>query len=142
MALAMSEQAVMNFNLSSRTLRFIAVGIVASIFYLVTMSLMVDGLGQSTTAGAIASFVIGTLISYIGNTLWTWETRMSGAVFWRFLVVVSLGMLLNIVLAYVLEQQGVHHLLIGLIILVSIPIFNFVAHEFWTYRRTDSSATT
>jgi putative flippase GtrA len=119
--------------LKLRALRFLVVGIVSSASYAATMGLVVDGLGKGVVIGAIAAFVVGTVVSYSGNTFWTFSASMSGRTFWRFIVVVTLGLLLNSAIAAVLDHFKVHYLLITLVILIIVPVFNYVCHALWTY---------
>jgi putative flippase GtrA len=111
--------------LKLRALRFLVVGIVSSASYAATMGLVVDGLGKGVVIGAIAA--------YSGNTFWTFSASMSGRTFWRFIVVVTLGLLLNSAIAAVLDHFKVHYLLITLVILIIVPVFNYVCHALWTY---------
>jgi putative flippase GtrA len=120
--------------LQRRVVRFLVVGVASSLAYVGMMSLMVDGLGRGIVTGAIAGFVLGTLVSYAGNSLWTFEAAMDARTFTRFWVVVSAGFVLNWLMAAGLASLGVHHLLVSLVILTTVPIFNYVCHSLWTYR--------
>jgi putative flippase GtrA len=120
--------------LQRRVVRFLIVGVASSLAYVGTMSLMVDGLGRGIVTGAIAGFVLGTLVSYVGNSLWTFEAAMDGRTFTRFWIVVGAGFVLNLLMASGLALLGVHHLLVSLAILITVPIFNYACHSLWTYR--------
>lgn len=120
--------------LQRRVVRFLAVGVASSLAYVGAMSAMVDGLGHGIVAGAIAGFVLGTLVSYVGNSLWTFEAAMDGRTFARFWIVVGAGFVLNWLMAAGLASLGVHHLLVSLLILITVPIFNYACHSMWTYR--------
>jgi len=124
----------MNRNRIERILKFVLVGAIAAIFYLVAMVLVVDGLQQSAVWGAVAGFSIGTIVSYAGNSLFTYDTVPVSGTFVRFIVVVFLGLLSNIAISWLLEGIGFHHLFIGLIILTIVPAQNFCMHEMWTFR--------
>ena len=107
---------------------------VSSLFYVATMAALVEGLRTSATVGAIGAFCIGTAVSYIGNTVWSFEAQWNASSARRFVVVTLAGLVLNVALAYALETVGLHYLLISLVILVIVPAFNFIGHNFWTYR--------
>lgn len=121
-------------DLLKRAFRFGVVGVVSSLFYVLTMAAMVDGLGTSATLGAFAAFLVGTAISYAGNTVWSFEARASAGNAGRFLAVTLVGLGLNMLIAWGLEAAGFHYLLIALVILVVVPVFNFIGHHSWTYR--------
>lgn len=132
-ALATAEAGLRQRSTIQRFLRFLVVGAGAAVCYLGTLALVVDGLGGSLFAGLTAAFAVGTLVSYLGNTLWSFGALMAPDNMVRFLVVTLLGLGANLGIGWLLEQMGLHHLLIGLIILVVVPLLNFVGHHFWTY---------
>jgi putative flippase GtrA len=121
-------------GLLRKVARFGIVGVVSSLFYVATMAALVEGLRTSATVGAIGAFCIGTAVSYIGNTVWSFEAQWNASSARRFVVVTLAGLVLNVALAYALETVGLHYLLISLVILVIVPAFNFIGHNFWTYR--------
>ncbi|MCP8936947.1 GtrA family protein [Alsobacter sp. SYSU M60028] len=121
-------------GLLAKALRFGVVGVVSSFFYVGTMAACVDGFGTSATLGAVAAFLVGTAISYVGNTLWSFGAQASPGNAGRFLVVTLAGLGLNLALAWTLETAGLHYLVIALVILMIVPVFNFVCHNAWTYR--------
>lgn len=114
-------------------LRFLVVGIVSSLGYVVTMAVCVDALGWRPTGGAVAAFAMGTLISYLGNTWWTFDATPTSRNLLRFSMVVAIGLLINVAIASSFEQLGLHHLIISLAVLGVVPVFNFAGHRFWTY---------
>lgn len=131
---AVSTPAAALARLRSRLwLRFLVVGIVSSLGYVVTMAVCVGSLGWRPTGGAVAAFAAGTLVSYLGNTCWTFGAAPTPRNLVRFSIVVAVGLLLNVAIAWSLEQLGLHHLIISLAVLTVVPIFNFVGHRFWTY---------
>ena len=121
-------------GLLRKVARFGIVGVVSSLFYVATMAALVEGLRTSATVGAIGAFCIGTAVSYIGNTVWSFEAQWNASSARKFIVVTLVGLVLNVALAYALETVGLHYLLISLVILVIVPAFNFIGHNFWTYR--------
>ena len=121
-------------GLLRKVARFGIVGVVSSLFYVATMAALVEGLRTSATVGAIGAFCIGTAVSYIGNTVWSFEAQWNASSARKFVVVTLAGLVLNVALAYALETVGLHYLLISFVILVIVPAFNFIGHNFWTYR--------
>jgi putative flippase GtrA len=121
-------------GLVRKAARFGVVGVVSSLFYVATMAALVEGLRTSATVGAIGAFCVGTAVSYVGNTVWSFEAQWDASSARKFLVVTLAGLGLNVAIAYVLESVGLHYLLIALVILVTVPAFNFIGHNLWTYR--------
>lgn len=110
--------------------RFLIIGGIAAACYVSTMTLMVDVVGTSATTGSVFGFAVGTIVSYVGNSLLTFEAPLSSA---SVFVVVS-----NVAIASSLERLGVHYMMISLVILVIVPAQNFILHEMWTFRQKDA----
>ena len=101
----------------------------------VAMALVVDGFGGRVLLGAFLAFVIATLVSFVGNALWSFEARPTPAKAAMFFAVNTVGLGLNMVIAWLLERAGVHYLLISLTVLIVVPLFNFAGHRLITFAR-------
>jgi len=114
-------------KLARQLIRFFFVGGLAAITYVAIMALVVDGFGGR---------VIATLVSFVGNALWSFEARPTPARAAMFFAVNTVGLGLNMLIAWLLERTGVHYLLISLTVLVVVPLFNFAGHRLITFART------
>ncbi|MFI5000658.1 MAG: GtrA family protein [Reyranellales bacterium] len=127
------------FGLSAATatqlIRFFLVGLLAAAAYVAVMALVVDGLGGRVLLGAFLAFVFATFVSFIGNALWSFGARPTAANAVRFFVVNTVGLLLNMLIAWAMERAGVHYLLISLTVLIVVPMFNFAGHRLITFAR-------
>lgn len=112
---------------------FVLIGVLSSLAYLFVLSFCVDWLGWSVIAGAFASFVVGTCVSYIGNTIYTFGKRVTSRTMWRFFVVTLVGMGLNQTIAWGLDKLGIHYLFIAAAVFIFVPIVNFLGHSNFTY---------
>lgn len=126
--------------MKARVVKFGVIGVFSSLAYVLTMAAFVDGLHVSVLMGAVVAFFVGAIVSYVGNTLWTFSAPLHGVTLVRFLIVTGLGFLINCALAYGLERMALHHLLISLIILTIVPVFNYLGHAWWTYRHVGRPA--
>jgi putative flippase GtrA len=129
-----------SFGLSAPTarqlVRFVLVGLVAAAVYVAVMWLVVDRLGGRVLWGAFFAFVVATFVSFLGNALWSFDSRATpGRAAW-FFAVNTAGLLLNMLIAWLLERAGVHWLLISLTVLVVVPMFNFAGHRLITFARS------
>ena len=83
------------FGLSAATarqlIRFFVVGGVAAIAYVAVMALVVDGFGGRVLLGAFLAFVIATLVSFVGNALWSFGARPTPAKAAMFFAVNTVG---------------------------------------------------
>ena len=128
------------FGLSAGTatqlIRFLLVGLLAAVAYVAVMALVVDGLGGRVLLAAFLAFVFATIVSFVGNALWSFGARPTAANAARFFIVNTVGLLLNLAIAWAMERAGVHYLLISLTVLVVVPMFNFAGHRLITFARS------
>ncbi len=122
-------------DVSRQLLRFVAVGLVAAVVYVGIMALIVDGLGGEVLVAAFFAFVVGTAVSFLGNALWSFGAKPTpGKAIW-FFAINTIGLCLNMLIAWVMEHAGIHYLLISLTVLVVVPMFNFAGHKLVTFGR-------
>lgn len=115
-----------------RIMTFGAVGVVAFVVYTAAVALVVEN-GGSPILGVVAGFVVGTAVSFYGNVRWVFETSASAAAGSRFVITTSIGLALNVALAWLLTRWGVHYLVMTIIIFTIVPAFNYLGHRFWTF---------
>jgi putative flippase GtrA len=127
------------FGLSAGTatqlIRFFLVGLIAALAYVAVMALVVDGLHGRLLLGAFLAFVFATLISFVGNAVWSFGARPTAANAVRFFIVNTVGLLLNLAIAWAMERAGAHYLLVSLVVLIVVPMFNFAGHRLITFAR-------
>ena len=122
-------------DLTRQLIRFFMVGGLAAITYVAVMAIVVDGFGGRVLLGAFLAFVLATLVSFVGNALWSFGARPTPAKAVMFFVVNTVGLGLNMLIAWLLERAGVHYLLISLTVLIVVPLFNFAGHRLITFAR-------
>lgn len=117
-----------------RRLSFILCGGVAASVYLGTQMALVEGLDRSPVEGAILAFLLGTMTSYVMNSRFTFRSEVDKRTFLKFLGVTLCGYGLSIGLTWAGEAFGLHYVLVSLIVMMTIPVFNFMLHSRFTYR--------
>lgn len=120
-------------DLARQLIRFLVVGLAAAATYVGVMALVVDLLGQSILLGAFCAFVVATAVSYVGNALWSFGAALTASTAVKFWSITTIGLCLNLALAWVLERMGAHYLIVSLVILVVVPLFNFAGHRLVTF---------
>ena len=123
-------------DLARQIVRFYVVGSFAAITYVAVMAIVVDGLGGRVLWGAFFAFVLATAVSFVGNALWSFGARLTAAKAAVFFSINTVGMGLNLLIAWLLERAGVHYLLISLTVLIVVPLFNFAGHRLITFARS------
>jgi len=122
-------------DLARQLIRFFVVGGIAAVTYVAVMAAVVDGLGGRVLWAAFLAFVIATLVSFVGNALWSFGARLTAARATLFFAINTVGLVLNMLIAWLLERAGVHYLLISLTVLIVVPLFNFAGHRLITFAR-------
>lgn len=114
--------------------RFALVGLgVTALHTLLATALIVLAAVHPVTANGCA-FVVATLVSYLANTLWTFERRPHPRSLVRFVSVSLAGLVLTLLLAGAADTMG-YPFYVGLAAVVSVvPFASFAMHKLWTYR--------
>jgi putative flippase GtrA len=76
---------------------------------------------------------VATAVSYVGNALWSFAAALTAATAVKFWSITTVGLCLNLALAWVLERMGAHYLIVSLVILIVVPLFNFAGHRLVTF---------
>jgi putative flippase GtrA len=131
-------------GVSPRLLReaisFLVVGVGSTATYSVTVVAMVETLGFGVIAATTAAFVTGTAFSYVGNSIVSFRRPMDVATLMRFSLVTFAGFILNLLIAAAVHGLGWHYAVGIALVVVTVPVFNFVGHKLFTYRRPPAPA--
>lgn len=123
----------MNSKFSSIS-RYIIVGSISSIVYLIVLSLSVELLYVSSTTGVIIAYTVGMIVSYSGNAIYAFDSQLSAMSSFRFVIVTGASFLINVGIAKTMEAYDVHYIFIGLVIISIVPLFNYFWHKTWTFQ--------
>jgi putative flippase GtrA len=117
-----------------RLLRFGLVGGVATgIQYLILIVLVHEGVWPAV-ASAIG-FVVSAFGNYLLNYHFTFRSREShGPAATKFLMLASVGLVINFVLMHVLIGAGWYYLLAQVLTTAVVFMWNFVGNSVWTFR--------
>lgn len=117
-----------------QVLRFGAVGLVANgVGFLLYLALTHFGLSPQVTVGIL--YPVGALLGYFGNKQLTFRHRgewwSSG---WRYFLVHSLGMLINLViLSYFVKVAGFAHQWVQLAAILVVALYVFLAMRWFVF---------
>jgi putative flippase GtrA len=117
-----------------RALRFTCSGILVSgLHALIALTLLQLALASPALANGMA-YLVATAVSYALNTLWSFSSRLTGRTLRRFLGVSLSGLVLAMSIARLCELAGLADWQGIVAVVLVIPPFTFVLHNFWTYR--------
>jgi putative flippase GtrA len=117
---------------------FFGVGVAATVADWGSFFLLTTYGGASSVSGALMSYCLGGIVSYLLNRRHTFETdRSHMQAGWRFASVMAVGFTLTGLFMYVLaERMGLNEMLARVITTGIVFFWNFVAHKTWTFAET------
>lgn len=123
-----------------RFLRFATVGVVVAVYYLMAFWGLLKVFGSPWIANFWA-FGSAVMIQYIGQTVWTFGKLMAvPAQIGKFLCMIGVGLIVSSAVTGVLGPQiGLSNFTSALVVVVLLPIINFVVLRFWVYREQNST---
>lgn len=114
--------------------RFALVGIgVTALHAAVATSLVMISNVYPAIANGVA-FTVATLVSYLSNTLWTFERRPHPRLLARFVLVSLAGLVLTVTIAGVADMLGFPFYAGIAAIVIMVSGATFAMHKLWTYR--------
>lgn len=116
-------------------LSFGLVGGASATTYAATQAGAIELARAPVLAAALLAFAAGTLVSWIGNSLATFRVPLAGRTAWRFALITGLGLGLNLGIVAAIEAAGLHYGVGIILVLCTVPAFNFLGHRLWTFRR-------
>jgi putative flippase GtrA len=121
-----------------RIIRFVMVGgvVFASYYGCMVATMSLTNSSQAVAAGA--GFIVGTMVSYIGNSLIVFRARPTAGNMLRFWIVILAGLVLNVCIAFVLERLGFSAFFTALVIFLTVPVLNYLGHRFWSFAAVDA----
>ncbi|QOR68107.1 GtrA family protein [Cytobacillus suaedae] len=115
-------------------MKYSLVGLLCVAIYFLSMFIFVEQVNIEPVLASTISFIIMTLFSYILNKRYTFGGTYSHTQFVKFMVVASIGFVLNVGIMYMIVSILVLHYLIGeLFTVLIIPAVNFLLNNYWTF---------
>ena len=129
-----SEIGLQRPVLLRRAVRFACTGIFVTGVHVVIAIVFIQFLMLAPPLANGVAFLGATLVSYVINTTWSFSSRLYGRTLSRFVVVLILGFLLAMLVAWIAQELGLNYLLGISAVALTIPPMTFLLHNFWTYR--------
>lgn len=122
------------FSQHREVLSFAIVGISSSAVYILTVAILSIYFQLGNTPSIMIAYAVGTVVSYIGSGVFAFRKTMTGANLTRFLIVVGISFLMNVIISEVLSLFGVQAVVIGVVNVCVVGVFNFLSHKLWTFK--------
>ncbi|PJJ96375.1 polysaccharide biosynthesis protein GtrA [Lysobacteraceae bacterium NML91-0213] len=121
---------------AARPLRFIMIGLLATLTHLVTAFLLTWAAPQLSVylANSLA-FCVAFMVSFYGHTHFTFGRRGSLT---KFLLVSISGFALNNLILHGAQMLGVAPRLALALAIAIVPVFTYVASSIWAFSRRDT----
>ena len=116
--------------------RFVLVGIVSTLTHVLTLFFCVEVLGWHHLAASTLGFILAVVISYFLNYRFTFLAESAhGFCFPRYVVVCTIGLVINITIMYITVDIFKWWYILGQIsTLLIVPLVNFTLNRFWTFK--------
>lgn len=117
----------------SRILRFICNGMVATAVHAAIVFILTQHYAIGVGIANAIAFLIATAVSYVSNTLWTFESRHTARIMFRYVAVTCVGSVASYLLASLCAALGMPWWGGVALIVMVMPVFTWKAHRLWTY---------
>lgn len=122
-------------QLQKQFLRFAAVGVLATLSTYISLILLVEVWHMNVIGASVFGYIVGIIVNYALNYGFTFgSTRGHHILVPKFLVVMSIGLLLNIgIMSLGVNWIGVHYVIAQLAAVAVVLIWSFTANRFWVF---------
>lgn len=114
--------------------KFGLTGVCSTLIHIVVATTLISGFDKTTPIANGTAFILATLFSYGVNTLWSFSNQISSRNARRFIIVSLLGLALTILISLLADALNLHYMVGIAMVVVTVPIYTFLAHSLWTYR--------
>ncbi|MGE9984213.1 GtrA family protein [Desulfovibrio sp. SGI.169] len=125
--------------LARRWIRFGLVGGAATLCYALLGLLFVNAWAMPLLAGNALAYLISFAVSYLGQSLWTFQARGGHrAMLPRFAATQAMGLGCNSCIIWLLVRLGLGYELAMPAAVVLTPVFVYLLCKYWVFRRARS----
>ncbi|WP_420850331.1 GtrA family protein [Peribacillus alkalitolerans] len=116
-------------------MKYSFVGCISTLIYFLSVFILVELFDIDPLSGSAVSFLVMTFFSFLLNRKFTFESDFSHKQLLRFVIVSSIGFILNYGIMYTVVQVLSFHYSFGeLVTIIIIPLVNFALNNFWTFK--------
>jgi putative flippase GtrA len=124
-----------SMSIQKSFVRFIIVGVIATVVQYMILSALVWGLDMGPTGASAIGYVCSTFVNYALNRTLTFESsRAHIEAIPRFLMVAGFGLAFNTMIMWTMTVATHHHFLISQVVATTLVlIWNFTINRAWTF---------
>ena len=121
-------------SIPSSLFRYYIVGIVATLMHVIIVAVLIEKFDFKAGPANGIAFFLATIFSYIMNTYWSFQAKMSFFVLCKFWSVALIGCLFAIFISSAAESLSLHYLLGIAMVMSVVPVISYFLHRNWTYK--------
>jgi putative flippase GtrA len=123
----------MRIILAATVRKFVISGLLATGLHAVVATTLISKfLILSPISNGIA-FLIASIFSYILNTIWSFSQKISGKIFYRFVLISTLGGILSVIISSYSVYLELHYSIGIITVVLTVPPITFGLHYLWTF---------
>jgi len=119
--------------------RFLITGIFVTAVHVVIAVILIHNMMLKAPLANGAAFIFATVTSCIINTNWSFSSKLSHHVIFKFGIVSIIGLLVSVSVAWIAQELGAGYLFGIFFVAIISPAITFILHNFWTYKNSQST---
>ena len=121
-------------RIAPSVLRFALVGGAATLIHVSLAVGLIEGEDLHPSFANGIAFIVANFFSYVANTRWSFEAKISMYSWYRFVAVSLVSGLMAVIISWLVAAAGGPYML-GILLVVSIiPTLNYIGLRYFTYR--------
>lgn len=115
------------------------IGMAGTVLHTGVIAIGVEIWDLSPVLSSFFGFFLSLLLSYALNSIWTFRSRFDLLLFWKYAIVCTAGLLLNLSIIYLFNNiLGLWYLIGQFVAIVIVPVFNFMLNKLWVFYRSEN----
>lgn len=126
---------ILRMEFFQKFIKYSFVGCISTIIYFLSVFVLVEQFHFDPVLSSAIAFIIMTIASFFMNVRFTFGSNVTYQKLLRFLIVSTIGFILNFLLMFLIVHILSYHYLVGeLVTILVIPIVNFLLNNYWTFQ--------
>ncbi|WHY76790.1 GtrA family protein [Neobacillus sp. WH10] len=118
------------------------VGIIGTIVHFFTLVILVELFGVNPILSSIIGFILTVILSFVLNRKYTFKANSKNQKYLliKYVIVSINGLMLNsLIMYFTVDILSIHYSFGQMIVVICIPIINFLLNNFWTFKEQTSN---